>query len=144
MNCSVRLIHCEACSELLFCSSGSSHQCLRSACHGRLTWGHRNPFTWTISPCSKGCPLMMLSGQRHALCSVSRISFFPSVHFMCFPTTSRTSHVPPESSLHQLAPSDLYWTLIDCHLLPSFLKGSFSPPTQPPNANQLLQMSRGH
>lgn len=123
MNWSVRLIHCEACSELLFCSSSSSNQCLRSACHGRLPWGHQNPFMWTISPCSKSCPLMMVSEQWNAPCAVSRMSLFPSVHYVCLPTTNRTSNVPqnpPSTNWPHLifCRLCLYRTLIDCHSSP--------------------------
>ena len=138
MDWSVRLIHCEACSELLFCSSSSSNQCLRSACHWRLPWGHQNPFMWTISPCSKSCPLMMVSEQWHALCAVSRMSLFPSVCYACFLTTNRKSNVPPESSLHQLVPSDCLQTLSlqDSSWLPFFSPASWKaaslPPSKPP------------
>ena len=145
MNWLMRLINCEACSGLLFCSSGPSNQYLRSACRGQLPWGHQNPFKWAISLWSPSCQLMVVPQPCHAPCTVSRISLASLLcvrHVPLPPTEHRMYPLSQNPPPRQLAPSNsicslsLLWTLIYSHSFPQLPQRQYPPH---PHVYQLLQ-----
>ena len=150
MDWSMRLVHCEACCALFFCSPSSSSQCLRRACHGCPPWGHQDPFKWAICPCSQAASWWWCySGVTPHAQTAECLSSLPCVRCAPRPPTERLLYpTVPESSLHQLAASDsvcrlcLRWTLIYSHSFPQLLQRRHPSPHHLHSANQLLQSNK--
>lgn len=93
--------------KLGLCSYSSlSNECLRSACGGRLPWGHQNPFRWASAMFPK-LPMDASATWCHAPFTGERNDSL-SICWALFLTTRGKSHVPtvPEIPLHQPASSE--------------------------------------